>query len=212
MRIPVHMQRQAARLHFYDPAQSDRAISRTSGLSAGTVSELRHKLRACSKTWLELQDLDDDAWCATLGTQDRSKIQFKPVPDWGMGARTDATARCDHGAHLARVARDLPRGRGVLAVHGVVSAVEPAPARRDATQPPPGRQAIRGLRRPHGGDPRRRRRAVDLRADLCGGAGLLELHLHRGAGPARPRRIGCCAMCMPSKRWAACRSGWSATT
>lgn len=82
MRVPVHLQREAARLHFYDPAQSHRAIARTSGLSAGTVNDLRHKLRACSKTWLELQELDDDAWCAALGTQDRSKVQFKPVPDW----------------------------------------------------------------------------------------------------------------------------------
>lgn len=82
MRVPVHLQREAARLHFYDTTQSNRAIARISGLSANTVSDLRHKLRSCGKGWPELQTLEDDAWCAALGTQDRSRVQIKPVPDW----------------------------------------------------------------------------------------------------------------------------------
>ena len=82
MRVPVHLQREAARLHFYDQAQSNRAIARTSGLAPGTVNGLRRKLRASGRTWLDLQVLDDDAWCCALRTQDRSKVQIKPAPDW----------------------------------------------------------------------------------------------------------------------------------
>jgi transposase len=82
MRVPVHLQREAARLHFYDLSQSSRAIARSTGLSTSTVLALRAKLRSSGKDWLALQSLDDDAWCVTLGTENRAALAVKPVPDW----------------------------------------------------------------------------------------------------------------------------------
>lgn len=45
MRLPIHLQREIARLHFYDTSQSNRAIARSVGVSANTVREMRRILR-----------------------------------------------------------------------------------------------------------------------------------------------------------------------
>lgn len=82
MRIPVHIQREIARLHFYDPSQSNRSIGRTLSVSSTTVAVLRKAILESGKQWLELQALDDEEWIATLGTRNRSIAQRKPHPDW----------------------------------------------------------------------------------------------------------------------------------
>lgn len=41
MRLPIHLQREIARLHFYDTSQSNRAIGRAVGVSANTVRAMR---------------------------------------------------------------------------------------------------------------------------------------------------------------------------
>lgn len=82
MRIPVHKQREVARLHFYDGKQSSRAIGRATDISANTVSKLRVKLTECGCSWPELCELDDDAWEAKLQTQNQSPSCSKPAPDW----------------------------------------------------------------------------------------------------------------------------------
>lgn len=95
MRLPMHLQREIARLHFYDPRQSSRNLASSVNVSAGTVLALREKLLACGRPWEELQQLDDAAWRAALGTQDRSIAVRKPAPDWEWVAtemqRPDAT-------------------------------------------------------------------------------------------------------------------------
>lgn len=82
MRLAVHLQREIARLHYYDPGQSDRAIATAMGLSPSTVGDLRKLLRSQAQDWAALQALDDTAWRQTLGTQDRSIAVRKPAPDW----------------------------------------------------------------------------------------------------------------------------------
>lgn len=82
MRLPIHLQREIARLHFYEPSQSHRAIARASGLSPNTIRSIRIALAAAKLPWSYLQDLDDDAWCAALRTQDQSIAQRKQAPDW----------------------------------------------------------------------------------------------------------------------------------
>ena len=83
MRLAIHWQREIARLHFYDPAQSHRAIARVTGLSATTVASLRERLLANTELmWESLQALDDEVWCKTLGTEDRSIAKRKAAPDW----------------------------------------------------------------------------------------------------------------------------------
>lgn len=95
MRLPIHLQREVARLHFYDPSQSSRAIARASGLSPNTVRSMRRALVKTSLAWDHLQSLDDDAWRAALGTEDHSVAQRKQAPDWewvhGEMQRADAT-------------------------------------------------------------------------------------------------------------------------
>lgn len=82
MRLAVHLQREIARLHYYDPGQSDRAIANAMGLSPSTVGSLRKLLRAQTQDWAALQPLDDAAWRQALGTHDRSIAVRKPAPDW----------------------------------------------------------------------------------------------------------------------------------
>lgn len=82
MRLPIHLQREIARLHYYDPQTSNRAIAATVKLSPSTVADMRGFLRACSTPWAALQLLDDADWRKTLGTQDRSIAVRKPLPDW----------------------------------------------------------------------------------------------------------------------------------
>lgn len=82
MRLPVHLQREIARLHFHDPRQSTRQLARIVNVSPNTAMSLRQQLLACQKTWQELQGLDDAAWRLALGTQDRSIAVRKPAPDW----------------------------------------------------------------------------------------------------------------------------------
>lgn len=82
MRLAIHLQREIARLHFYDPGQSSRQIARTLGMSPNTVGDLREKLRSTGQDWAHLSELDDDQWCDAIGTTDRSLAQRKPAPDW----------------------------------------------------------------------------------------------------------------------------------
>jgi transposase len=82
MRLPIHLQRELARLHFYDPSQSHRAIARASGLSPNTVRSMRRALVRTTVPWSHLQGLDDDAWRAALSTQDHSIAQRKQAPNW----------------------------------------------------------------------------------------------------------------------------------
>ncbi len=81
MRLAVHVQREIARLHFYDPSQSHRAIARALGLSGTTVKVVRAKLRVCMRNWSDLQLLDDDEWTQILDTKDHSVTQRKPAPN-----------------------------------------------------------------------------------------------------------------------------------
>lgn len=83
MRIPVHLQRDVARLHFHAP-QSSRAISRATGVSANSVTALRQSLTASGKSWNELAALDDDEWQTSLGTKNRSIAKRKEEPDWAL--------------------------------------------------------------------------------------------------------------------------------
>ena len=41
MRLPIHLQREIARLHFYDTRQSHRVVAMAVGVSPGTVREMR---------------------------------------------------------------------------------------------------------------------------------------------------------------------------
>lgn len=82
MRLAIHMQREIARLHYYDPDRSDRIIASTVGISPSTVGTFRRLLRNESHKWSALQALDDDEWRAKLGTHDRSIAQRKPMPEW----------------------------------------------------------------------------------------------------------------------------------
>jgi transposase len=82
MRLPVHLQREIARLHFYDPRQSNRSLADMLTVAPNTVASMRKRLRASTKSWSDLQPLDDVAWRAALGTQDRSIAVRKPAPDW----------------------------------------------------------------------------------------------------------------------------------
>lgn len=82
MRLPVHRQRDIARMHFYDPETSSRAIAGSLELAPNTVEFLRKKLRALDCTWAELEQLDDDEWQIKLGTKDKSIAQSKEVPEW----------------------------------------------------------------------------------------------------------------------------------
>ncbi len=82
MRLPVRLQREIARMHFYDPTQSNRAIASGLQVSPNTVSALCSKLKASGLAWSDLRDLDDDAWVDALKTQNRSVAQRKPSPNW----------------------------------------------------------------------------------------------------------------------------------
>ena len=82
MRLPVHLQRDIARQHFYDPTLSHRAISRTTGQHHDTIRKFRLKVDATDLTWQELSQMDDDAWQAALGTQNRSVAKLKSQPDY----------------------------------------------------------------------------------------------------------------------------------
>ena len=68
MRLEVRLQRDIARLHYYEPTQTHRAIARATGLSAGTVQSMRARLPSGSDDWERLKELDDDAWRQELGT------------------------------------------------------------------------------------------------------------------------------------------------
>lgn len=82
MRLSIHLQREIARLHFYEPSNSDRAIARSVGASPTTVGHLRHLLKQQPMEWSILKELDDHEWQTSLCTHDRSIAQRKPAPDW----------------------------------------------------------------------------------------------------------------------------------
>lgn len=82
MRLPIHLQREIARLHFYQPSQSNRRIALAVGLSPGAVSSLRRMLLRSNRAWADLQGLSDLDWRLALNNHDRSLAQRKPAPDW----------------------------------------------------------------------------------------------------------------------------------
>jgi len=95
MRLPVYLQREIARMHFYDPYQSNRAIGRSLSISHNTVGQLRKILNALRKDWASLKNLDDAEWATLLGTQDKRTRERKPRPSWDWVdqemSRPDAT-------------------------------------------------------------------------------------------------------------------------
>lgn len=82
MRLPIYLQREIARLHFYGPHQSNRAIGQSLGVSPNTVDSLRKQITESGRPWSELQCMADDEWCTVLNNHDRSIAQRKPAPDW----------------------------------------------------------------------------------------------------------------------------------
>jgi len=94
LRLPIHLQREIARLHFYDVKQSSRAIGRAVGVSTNSVITLR-SLLTTRDIPTDLFDLDDDAWTAALGNEDKGVAQRKEAPDWNwvyeQMQRPDAT-------------------------------------------------------------------------------------------------------------------------
>lgn len=82
MRLPIHLQREIARLHFYDTSQSNRTIGSAVGVSANTVRAMRGILENQRAPVADLLALDDDAWCAVLGTANKTIAQRKEAPDW----------------------------------------------------------------------------------------------------------------------------------
>ncbi|TQK01322.1 transposase [Herbaspirillum sp. SJZ130] len=82
MRLEIYLQREIARLHFYELSSSDRTIADTVGISPTTVGVLRNKLRATTLNWSDIQDLDDAQWRTLIGTHDRSVAAPKPAPNW----------------------------------------------------------------------------------------------------------------------------------
>lgn len=82
MRIPVHLQREMARLHFYDTATSDRSIADQVDVSPSTVGKFRKHLTEKGVAWDAIQGLDDDGWRDALNTHDHSIAVRKPAPDF----------------------------------------------------------------------------------------------------------------------------------
>ncbi len=82
MRIPMHLQREIARLHFHTPEQSSRAIGRATGVSPNTVARIIDAIKSSNKSSEELTNLDDDAWHEALTGRERVRPQ-KERPDWG---------------------------------------------------------------------------------------------------------------------------------
>ncbi|HQR56454.1 MAG TPA: IS21 family transposase [Burkholderiaceae bacterium] len=134
MRLPVHLQREIARLHFYDPNQSSRALARATGISANTVRALRERLHQAGLEWDALKDLDDDAWTARLNTKNRSIAQRKEAPDWewvhAEMQRPDATLeqlwrewKEDHPAGIAYTQFTTGYGRYCNSLHVVMRQV-----------------------------------------------------------------------------------------
>jgi len=82
MRLEIHLQREIARLHYYDEKSSNRAIADAVGVSPTTVGSFRELLRAKPIEWAALQALDDKSWRDTLETHDRSIVICKPAPEW----------------------------------------------------------------------------------------------------------------------------------
>lgn len=83
MRIPAHLQRDIARLHFHAP-QSSRAISRITGVSPNSVTKLRIAIARSGKIWSELSELDDDEWQKALYPGQYTAVRRKAEPDWAL--------------------------------------------------------------------------------------------------------------------------------
>jgi transposase len=82
LRLSIHLQREIARLHFYDKRQSSRAIGRMVGVSHNSVKALRQVLAESGRLWPELSLLDDHQWRSVLNNHDKSVAQKKITPDW----------------------------------------------------------------------------------------------------------------------------------
>lgn len=82
MRLPIHLQREIARLHFYDKSLSHRKIGASVGLPHSTVRVMRGLLVASERSWADLQPLADDEWRKVLRNENRSVAQRKLAPDW----------------------------------------------------------------------------------------------------------------------------------
>lgn len=82
MRIAIYIQREIARMMFYEPTLSNRSIARSLGLSTGPVNDMRARLKLCPRSWEELERLPDNAWEELLGTKNKSVHPRKHTPDW----------------------------------------------------------------------------------------------------------------------------------
>jgi transposase len=82
MRVPMHLQREITRLHFYDIKQSNAAIARRVNVAPGTVRSMREKIIAAALSGTELSAMDDVEWRTALGTHDKTVSQRKESPDW----------------------------------------------------------------------------------------------------------------------------------
>lgn len=82
MRLAVHLQREIARLHYYDANASNRTIGDSLKLSPTTAGKFRNRLRAQPLSWADLSVMDDAQWISALGTENRSIAVRKPLPDW----------------------------------------------------------------------------------------------------------------------------------
>jgi transposase len=82
MRLQVHLQREIARLHHYDPTLSNARIAKAVGASPTTVGIMMKKVKACPASWEALAALDDNDFRKLLETADRTIAQTKPHPNW----------------------------------------------------------------------------------------------------------------------------------
>jgi len=85
MRLPVRLQREIARMHFYDPTQSNRAIASGLQVSPNTVSALCSKLKASGLMPLVLNIAQIRCW-AILEAQ-------RQWPYWTEWGRRNAYVR-----------------------------------------------------------------------------------------------------------------------
>ena len=83
MRVEIRLQREVARLHLHDRAQSHREIAAAVGLSPNTAKKIRNIVDEALRPWDELSSMHDDDWVKTLGTEDKSIAQSKLTPDFG---------------------------------------------------------------------------------------------------------------------------------
>ncbi len=81
MRLAVDKQRHILR-QVTQTNLSNRNIAKLCGVSPNTVCELKRRFNYTKKSWDELASLTDDEFRSELGTEYRSTISGKAIPDW----------------------------------------------------------------------------------------------------------------------------------